>query len=51
MWRKADEKAERYGGLLVAIHEIIQAHYTGDDVDYDAIRKLVDYWYESEITK
>ena len=49
MWRKADEKAERYGGLLVAIHEIIQAHYTGDDVDYDAIRKLIDDWYESEM--
>ena len=45
MWRKADEKAEQYGGLLVAIHEIIQAHYTGDDVDYDAIRKLIDDWY------
>ena len=51
MYRKADEKAERYGGLLVSIHEIIQAHYTGDDVDYDAIRKLIDDWYESEITK
>ena len=51
MCQKADEKAERYGGLLVTIHEIIHAKRE-DDVDYyDAIHQLIDDWYESEITK
>lgn len=48
MWRKADEKAERYGGLLVTIYGIVNAHYKGDDVDCGAIRKLVVDWYVSE---
>lgn len=51
MWRKADEKSERYGGLLCTIYEIINAHYKGDDVDCDAIRKLVVDWYDEEIVK
>lgn len=51
MWRKADDKAERYGGLLVTIYEIIHAKKE-DDVDYyDAIHQLIDDWYELEITK
>ncbi len=51
MWRKADEKAERYGGLLTAIYEIIHAP-AEDDVDYyDAIHQLIDDWYEEEIIK
>ena len=51
MWRKSDEKAERYGGLLVTIYEIIHAKRE-DDVDYyDAIHQLIDDWYESEIIK
>ena len=51
MWRKADEKAERYGGLLCTIYDIIHAKVE-DDVDYyDAIHQLIDDWYESEITK
>ena len=53
MWRKADEKAERYGGLLVTIHEIIHAP-KGDDADYyyiNTIHQLIDDWYESEIIK
>ena len=48
---KADEKAERYGGLLATIYEIIHASVE-DDVDYyDAIHQLIDDWYDSEITK
>lgn len=51
MWRKSDEKAERYGGLLIAIYEIIHTKKE-DDVDYyDAIHQLIDDWYESEIIK
>ena len=51
MWLKSDEKAERYGGLLVTIYEIIHAKRE-DDVDYyDAIHQLIDDWYESEIIK
>lgn len=51
MYRKADEKAGRYGGLLATIYEIIHASVE-DDVDYyDAIHQLIDDWYESEITK
>ena len=51
MYQKADEKAERYGGLLLELHSLIQPHYTGEDVDYNAIRKLINDWYESEIIK
>jgi len=51
MYQKADEKAERYGGLLVTLHQLIQHHYTGEDVDLSAIRKLIEDWYESEILK
>lgn len=51
MWRKSDDKAERYGGLLATIYDIIHAKRE-DDVDYyDAIHQLIDDWYESEITK
>ena len=51
MWRKADEKAERYGGLLVTIYDTIHARVE-DDVDYfDVIHTLIDDWYESEIIK
>ena len=51
MYQKADEKAERYGGLLATIYEIIHASVE-DDVDYyDAIHQLIDDWYDSEITK
>lgn len=51
MWRKADDKAERYGGLLVTIYEIIHAPKE-DDVDYyDAIHQLIDDWHEQEIIK
>ena len=51
MYQKADEKAERYGGLLATIYEIIHASVE-DDVDYyDAIHQLIDDWYESEIIK
>lgn len=51
MWRKSDDKAERYGGLLTAIYEIIHAKKE-DNVDYyDAIHQLIDDWYESEIIK
>ena len=51
MWRKADDKAERYGGLLVTIYEII---HTKREDDYDAIHQLItliDDWYEQEIIK
>lgn len=51
MYQKADEKAERYGGLLATLHELIQHHYTGEDVDLSAIRKLIEDWYEREIIK
>lgn len=51
MWRKADEKAERYGGLLVTIYDIIHAKKE-DDVDYyDTIHQLIDDWYDEEIIK
>ena len=51
MYRKAEDKAGRYGGLLITIYEIIHAKRE-DDVDYyDAIHRLIDDWYESEITK
>ena len=51
IYQEADDKAERYGGLLVIIHEIIHAKRE-DDVDYyDAIHQLIDDWYESEIIK
>ena len=50
MWIKADERAGRYGGLLVAIYQII--HTKEDDVDYyDAIHQLIDDWYDEEIIK
>ena len=47
MWLKADEKAERYGGLLCTIYDTIHAKVE----KYDVIYQLVDDWYESEITK
>ena len=48
MWRKADEKAERYGGLLCTIYDTIHAKVE-DDVDYyDVIHQLIDDWYEEE---
>ena len=51
MYQKADEKAERYGGLLSTIYDTIHAKVE-DDVDYfDVIHTLIDDWYESEITK
>ena len=51
MWRKADDKVERYGGLLATIYDTIHARVE-DDVDYyDVIHTLIDDWYESEITK
>lgn len=51
MWRKADEKSERYGGLLVTIYEIIHSPKE-DDVDYyDDIHQLIDDWYDEEIIK
>ena len=51
MWRKADDKAERYGGLLATIYDTIHAKVE-DDVDYfDVIHTLIDDWYESEIIK
>jgi len=51
MWQKADDKAERYGGLLCTIYETIHAKVE-DDVDYyDMIHELIDDWYESEVTK
>ncbi len=51
MWRKADDKAERYGGLLATIYDTIHAKVE-DDVDYyDVIHQLIDDWYESEIVK
>ena len=51
MCRKADDKAERYGGLLCTIYDTIHAKVE-DDIDYyDVIHQLVDDWYESEITK
>ena len=50
MWIKADERAERYGGVLIAIHDII--HAKEDDVDYYyAIHRLIDDWYDEEIIK
>lgn len=51
MWRKADEKAERYGGLLVTIHEIIHAKKEEDVDYYYAIHQLIDDWYDEEIIK
>lgn len=54
MWRKADEKAERYGGLLFAIKDILnQESVDEDDAVYrlDGITKLIDDWYEQEIIK
>lgn len=51
MWRKADERAGRYGGLLVAIYEIIHAPKEEDVDYYYAIHQLIDDWYESEIIK
>ena len=50
MWREKAEKAERYGRLLCTIYDIIHAK-AEDDVDYDAIRKWIDNWYEREVTK
>ena len=51
MWRKADERAGRYGGLLATIYDTIHAKVE-DDVDYyDVIHQLIDDWYESEIVK
>lgn len=51
MWRKADEKAERYGGLLCTLHDTIHAP-AKDDVDYyDVIHQLIDDWYDEEIIK
>ena len=48
MWIKADERAERYGGVLIAIHDIV--HAKEDDVDYyDAIHQLIDDWYDEEV--
>lgn len=51
MWRKADEKAERYGGLLVTIYEIIHAKQDDNYDYYDVIHQLIDDWYEQEIIK
>ena len=51
MWRKADEKAEQYGGLLYTIYETIHAKVE-DEVDYyDVIHQLIDDWHEQEIVK
>ena len=51
MYQKADEKAERYGGLLCTIYDTIHEKVE-DDVDYyDVIHQLIDDWYEQEITK
>lgn len=51
MWRKADEKAERYGGLLVTIYEIIHAKQDDNYDYYDVIHQLIDDWHEQEIIK
>ena len=54
MWRKSDDKAERYGGLLFAIKDILnQESVDEDDAVYrlDGITQLIDDWYEQEITK
>ena len=51
MWRKADEKAERYGGLLCTIYYTIHAK-AEDDVDYyDVIHQLIDDWYKENTWK
>ena len=51
MYQKADDKAERYGGLLSAIYDTIHAKKE-DDVDYyDVIHTLIDNWYDEEIIK
>ena len=51
MWRKADEKAERYGGLLCTIYYTIHAK-AEDDVDYYAvIHQLIDDWYKENTWK
>ena len=47
MWQKADDRAERYGGLLSTIYDTIHAKVE----KYDVIYQLVDDWYESEIEK
>lgn len=51
MWRKADDKAERYGGLLVTIHEIIHTKQDDNYDYYDVIHQLIDDWHEQEIIK
>ena len=51
MYQKADDKAERYGGLLATIYDTIHAKVE-DDVDYfDVIHTLIDDWYDEEIIK
>jgi len=52
MYQKADEKAERYGGLLCTLYDTIHAKAGGDDYDhYDVIYQLIDDWYEEEKLK
>lgn len=51
MWQKADDKAERYGGLLYTIYDTIHAKVEDDVAYYDMIHGLIDDWYESEIVK
>lgn len=51
MYQKADEKAERYGGLLITIYEIIHAKQDDNYDYYDVIHQLIDGWYEEEIIK
>ena len=51
MWRKADEKAERYGGLLITIYNTIHTKVEYDVDYYDVIHQLIDDWYDEEIIK
>ena len=54
MYRKADDKVERYGGLLFAIKDILnQESIDEDDAVYrlDGIAQLIDDWYKEEIIK
>lgn len=47
LWQNAEERTERYGGLLYTIYDIIYS--TEEDVDYYyEIYKLINDWYESE---
>lgn len=48
MWREADEKVERYVGILLAIKELSDKVIVDTDYRINAISKLINYWYESE---